>query len=154
MERDKKTYRILLMGLLVLCLSFMGCEKEIDDGGSGPAIPSETNVGRVNFNFELPVRRVPANRIHRINLSVALDAHSLYSGYFLESKNVRDLVSTYSFSLKDGEYYYQAGITCSAGGDTCLWDGFSSGQWGTKWTSGSIEVVKGQVLYKNLTFSN
>jgi hypothetical protein len=159
-ENNKMHLRIsLLVGIIFsLAIGFCGCEPEIVDengnGTEGSGIDINENFGNIVFDFPLPVSAIPEDRIHRINLSVAKDAHSLYSGYFLQSANVSDLLSTYSFKLEDGEYYFQAGITCSAAGDTCLWGGFPGGQWGTRWVSGTIEVNKGESLYKNLIFTN
>lgn len=154
MGKDNLNIRLLLIAISgILALSF-ACQPEIIDGGDDDDILYDQNKGVITFNFTLPVSKVPVEKVHRIDMSVAKDAFSLYSGYFLESANVSDLISTYSFTLKEGEYYYQAGITCSCAGDTCLWGGFPGGQWGTKWTSGKIEVVKGETVYKNLIFSN
>ena len=159
-ERINIPFRIsLLVGIIaILFAGFCGCEPEIDDGNGGGTGGTEVdineNLGNIVFNFPLPEGGVPKNKIHRVDLSIAEDAHSLYSGYFLKSANVSDLLSSYGFKLEDGEYYFQAGITCSAAGDTCLWGGFPGGQWGTKWASGKVEVKKGETIYKNLTFSN
>ena len=153
MGKDKNIFRFVILTAAILIAGLCSCESEIDTGNGGDEVIEDKNVGSIIFNFPIPERSVPADKIHRIDLSVAPDAHSLYSGYFLESANVSDLLSSYSFKLEEGEYYYQAGLTCSAEGDTCLWDGFPGGQWGTKWTSGKIEIVKGEVIYKDLTFN-
>jgi len=154
MEKDKINMRKGVIGMLILLISMFSCQPEIIPDDIDPNDELNDNSGIVNFNFQIPEQRVPLENIHRIDLSIAVDAKSLYSGYFLKSANVSDIQVNYSFDLEDGEYYYQAGITCSSKGDTCLWDGFPGGQWGTKWTSGKIEIVKGQTIYKNLTFNN
>ena len=153
MVRDNRKILFIVVSFIVgVCL--FACERDLDNDGEDPGSTTEKSIGSINFNFEIPDRRVPVDKIHRIDLSIAKDAKSLYSGYFLECANVSDLLSSYSFSLEEGEYYFQAGITCSCEGDTCLWDGFPGGQWGTKWEAGMIEIKKGETTFKNLTFSN
>ena len=154
MEKDKQNMRLGTIAIFILLISFLACHPDIITDSTDTEIELEDNNGIINFNFQIPEMRVPVENIHRIDLSIAVDAHSLYSGYFLESANVSDYQANYSFDLEDGEYYYQAGITCSSNGDTCLWGGFPGGQWGTKWTSGKIEIIKGETIYKNLTFNN
>ncbi len=154
MEKDKNILRIGIILIVAIIVGLNACEPEIIDRDGELETTVEENIGSITFDFPIPERNVPVDKIYRINLSIAVDAFSLYSGYFLKSANVSDLLRTYSFSLEDGEYYYQAGITCSAAGDTCLWDGFPGGQWGTKWTSGKIQIIKGEMIYKNLTFNN
>ena len=146
-------HMIRLCLLLPVIAVIFSCQPEnVDPGGSG--ISDNDSTGIITFNFPIPDRRVPVENVHRIDLSIAVDAHSLYSGYFIESANVSDVQTTYSFSLNEGEYYYQAGITCSCQGDTCLWDGYPGGQWGAKWVSGTFVVLKGETTVKNLSFNN
>lgn len=144
---------IILFSMALVFLAVLNaCQPEnVEPGGSGGG--GDDNTGVVTFNFPIPDRRVPVENVHRIDLSIAVDALSLYSGYFIESANVNDVQTTYSFSLEEGEYYYQAGITCSSQGDTCLWDGYPGGQWGSKWESGTIQIVKGETTVKNLAFN-
>jgi len=142
---------MLIVGIVIKVLT--GCQPEIIDP-NGEIIIMVDDQGVMIFNFKLPESRVPVDKVHRIDLSIADDAYSLYSGYFIKSANVSDVKSLYSFVLDEGEYYYQAGITCECLGDTCFWDGYPGGQWGTKWTSGKIQVIKGEKIYKDLTFNN
>jgi hypothetical protein len=154
MAKDKHILKYLVTIILALGMISISCEKDKIDDDINPDIEMNGKEGMITFNFLLPDGRVPENKVHRIDLSIAEDAKSLYSGYFLVSANVSDVKSSYSFKLDEGEYYYQAGITCSCSGDTCLWDGYPGGQWGVKWTSGKVEVLKGQTIYKNLSFNN
>lgn len=134
-------------------MMFVSCQPEQIDDIIDPEIEAMKNMGSITFDFPIPDRRVPVKDVHRVDLSLAVDAFSLYSGYFLVSANVSDMVRSYTFILEEGEYYFQAGITCSSQGDTCLWDGFPGGQWGTKWISDKIEIVKGEKLVKILSFN-
>jgi hypothetical protein len=143
----KNAIKYLMAGLLILMI---GCEPDT------PVNPDDTsedeNFGTVEFDFAVPARNAPASGIHRIDLSLAATAYDLYRGDFLISANVSDQERTYTFKMKPGDYYYQAGITCSCLGDTCLWDGFPGGRYGTKWTMYRITIVKGEKLTKSITF--
>jgi len=138
----------LMAGLLI---SMIGCETEppVDPDGN----PGVQNIGTVEFDFPVPNRIAPASGIHRIDLSLAKTANDLYRGDFLISANVSDRERTYSFKLVPGDYYFQAGITCSCLGDTCLWDGFPGGRFGTKWAMDRITIAKGEKLVKKLVFN-
>lgn len=154
MAKDKIIFKYIITAAIALLLTNISCEKDIIDDDVNPDTELIDNQGIITFNFPIPDGRVPENKVHRVDLSIAENAKSLYSGYFLISANVSDVKTSYSFKLVEGEYYYQAGLTCSCVGDTCLWDGYPGGQWGIKWTSGTIEVIKGQNNEKNLTFNN
>lgn len=144
MERGLK--RLLGLMILLFLTACNGSDPQID----GPE--DSGTIGTVEFDFELKTIRIPVSGIRRIDLSIATSAYHLYRGDFIRTANVSDLIRNYSFRLEEGEYYYQAGITCVCAGDTCLWEGFPGGQFGTKWTAGTIEIVKGEVLRKKLTF--
>ena len=150
MGKDKILNTLAILICLLVVLSACGDKIIVDNPDyTGEVIE---DLGTVIFDFPVPERRVPKDRIHRIDLSIAINPKSLYSGYFIISANVSDLVRSYSFNLQEGEYYYQAGITCVSQGDTCLWDGYPGGQYGAKWTSGTIEIIKDEVLEKTLIF--
>jgi hypothetical protein len=136
--------------LACLLLAIIGCEPETPVDPDGTL--KDQNAGTVEFDFQIPARTAPASGIKRIDLSLAKTAYNLYRGDFLISANVSDHERTYSFKLEPGDYYYQAGITCSCLGDTCLWDGFPGGRFGTKWAMDRITIVKGEKLSKTITF--
>ncbi|MDD5509107.1 MAG: hypothetical protein PHD25_12415 [Bacteroidales bacterium] len=143
-----KLINCLMAGLVLVLL---GCDPDnpVDPGGT----TEDSNIGTVEFDFPVPARNAPTSGVHRIDLSLATTAYDLYRGDFLISANVSDRERTYTFRLTPGDYYYQAGITCSCLGDTCLWDGFPGGRFGTKWDMDRITVVKGEKLAKTIVFN-
>ena len=136
----------------VVMALIIGCTPDEPDNPDD--IPTDPNLGTVEFDFAIPARNVPATGVHRIDLSIAANAYNLYRGDFLISANVTDRERIYTFNLPPGDYYYQAGVTCTCLGDTCLWDNYPGGRYGTKWTAGQISVVKGERLQKVLKFNN
>ena len=140
--------KYLMAGLL---LAIISCNPDT------PVDPDQTlkdqNAGTVEFDFPVPDRIAPAEGIHRIDLSLATSAYELYRGDFLISANMSDRERTYTFKLLPGDYYYQAGITCSCMGDTCLWAGFPGGRFGAKWAMDRITIVKGEKLAKTIVFN-
>ena len=110
-------------------------------------------TGKVTFNFVTDqIQGVKQERIHRIDLSIAEDFENLYKKNFLRAANTSDTKSQYSYDLSPGKYTYQAGITCSAKGDSCLWGGFPGGRFGSIWTSDQFEIIKDSTIVINLNF--
>jgi hypothetical protein len=137
--------------LIIPLLLIISCER-VDPGH--PNEPGEEkNIGTVEFDFPITAIHAPVNGIHRIDLSLALTAYDIYRGDFLISANVSDEQRTYEFKLTPGDYYFQAGMGCSCLGDTCLWDGYPGGRFGTKWVMDKITIVKGETLFKRITFN-
>lgn len=137
--------------ILMLMLGFAGCDPEvipIDDGTetTNPA------YGTVEFDFTLPKLDLPDTQLHRVNLSLARTLDSLYRKQFVSAANVSDLKQKYSFSLLPGRYFYQAGITCTCAGDSCLYAGFPGGQLSIWWTSGWVDIEKGKAFSQKLIF--
>lgn len=143
--------KILRYFLIILCLVIAGCDPETPDDPND--FPDEKNIGTVEFEFPLTSVHAPISGIHRLDLSLARSAYDIYRGDFLISANVSDQVPVYSFNLEPGDYYFQAGIGCSCLGDTCLWDGFPGGRFGSKWVMDRITIVKGETLTKRITFN-
>ncbi|MFA6129087.1 MAG: hypothetical protein WC699_17445 [Bacteroidales bacterium] len=136
----------------VLLLASIGCEPVTPVDPDGPT--ADQKFGTVEFDFPIPpASSVRGDGIKRIDLSVAKTAYDLYRGDFLISANVSDRERTYTFKLQPGEYYFQAGITCTCLGDTCLWEGFPGGRFGTKWDMDRITIVKGEKLVQKLVFN-
>ena len=119
--------------------------------GTDEVIPKVT-TGVLEVDFKLPPTFLPATKIHRIDLSIARSADSLYRGMFISSANVFDDKSLYRFVLNPGIYYYQAGVTCSCLGDSCLWGGFPGGRFGVRWAMDRVEVKLGQVIRESPSF--
>lgn len=134
---------------LFVVIGFVTCDNEpfIDNNKKGPA-----TTGVLEIDFKLPYVPLPANKIHRVDLSLARSADSLYRGLFISSSNVSDSKNLYRFVLPPGSYYYQAAITCSCQADSCLWGGFPGGQWGKRWAIDQVDVLLGEVIRESPSF--
>jgi hypothetical protein len=137
--------------IIINVLVFLSCSPEDPLTPDDPLV--NRNFGTIEFDFEIPARSSRISGIHRIDLSLAKSAYDLYRGDFLISTNVSDKERFYVFKLEPGDYYFQAGITCACFGDTCLWEGFPGGRFGTKWTMDKITIHKGEKISKHLTFN-
>jgi hypothetical protein len=147
MNMAKKTSGLIFMAIM---LTLVTCT-------SDPVIPinptqDEVNTGRIELNFPMPVSYIPKKRVHRMDLSLARSADSLYRHQFYRIGNVSDYEQLYTFVLGPGRYFYQAGITCTAGADTCLWNDYPGGQYGIKWTMGWFTVEKGKTTTERIVF--
>ena len=142
-----KWLKYILLGLIVTLTCTCDKDPYIDDTIVPPA-----TTGVLEVDFKLPYVPLPKNKIHRIDLSIARSADSLYKGQFISSSNVSDNKSLYRFVLTPGAYYYQAGITCSCKADSCLWGGFPGGQWGVRWAIDRVEVLLGEVIRESPSF--
>ncbi len=138
--------------LLLLLVATIRCQPD------EPVDPGNTNgdslTGMVEFDFPLPLTKAPPEGIHRIDLGVAKTSYDLYRGAFLISTNTSDRQQVYTFRLLPGDYYFQAGITCTCQGDTCLWAGFPGGRLGTRWAMDRITITRGEILKKSIVFPN
>jgi hypothetical protein len=133
----------MFIGLLTACIPPVIDDPELDD----EVIPP--NNGSLEFRFILPVyKKVPKTGIHRITLSFAYSADSLYKGQFFKKVNVSDYQEVYTVNFPVDEYYYDAVVTCSCGGDTCLNGDFPGGRYGMKhdFDKFTIEMQKTLVL--------
>ncbi len=142
MNLIRYTILLLMAGLLTRCTLIPGTEE---------VIPKVT-TGVLEVDFKLPPTSLPATKIHRIDLSIARSADSLYRGLFISSANVFDDKSLYRFVLSPGTYYYQAGVTCSCLGDSCLWGGFPGGRYGVRWAIDRVEIKLGEVIRESPSF--
>ena len=88
--------------------------------------------GILEFHFVMPEYNVPKESIHRISLNLSYDFHSLNMGEYFHQENISDYKEIYEIILPTDSYYFDAVITCSCGGDTCLNGGFPGGQFGMK----------------------
>ena len=143
-----KTIRLLSLILFFFSIS-CNPDEPIVDPGTDLADPTH---GRIDFDFILPAVKLPDGKVHRVDLSLAKSLDSLYRKQFCTAANVSDYKQVYSFSLIPGRYFYQAGVTCTCGGDSCLYGGFPGGQLSVWWTSGWVDVEKGKVFSRKLVF--
>lgn len=135
-----------IIGLLVIGL-LAACDPVIDDNGIDNVI-IPPNHGSLEFRFILPTYDIPQEKIHRISLSFAWSVDSLYRGQFFRKINVSDFQEVYTLYFPGQDYYYDAVITCSCAGDTCLNGDFPGGRFGMKhaFNKFSIEVQKSTVI--------
>ncbi|HBB90770.1 MAG TPA: hypothetical protein DC042_03400 [Bacteroidales bacterium] len=138
----KKINRIIGIGLLVL---LTGCDPTGGiEGNDEIIIPPDT--GTLEFRFILPEYKIPKDKVHRISLGFAWSADSLYKSLFFRKVNVSDLQEVYTVYLLPDEYYYDAVITCSCEGDTCLNGGFPGGRFGMKHNFNKFFIEKQKSL--------
>jgi hypothetical protein len=117
--------RLLCLGLLSSCLPSID-ENELDQ----VTVPED--LGILEFRFTMPVYDIPQKNLHRISLGFAYTADSLYRKEFFKKVNVSDFQEVYKVFLPGADYYYDAVITCSCAGDTCLNGAFPGGRYGMK----------------------
>ncbi|MFA5815084.1 MAG: hypothetical protein WC865_05650 [Bacteroidales bacterium] len=139
-----KLYRII--GILVLAF-LAACDPDGDILGSDEVI-IPADQGTLEFRFILPEYDIPKDKIHRISLSFAFSVDSLYRGQFFRKVNVSDFQEVYTQYFPGDEYYYDAVITCSCAGDTCLNGNFPGGRFGMKhaFNKFNIENQKSTVI--------
>ena len=142
-----KWLKYILLVMVLILNSTCDNEPFLDSGGVSPQ-----TTGILEVDFKLPYINLPKDKIHRIDLSVARSADSLYRGKFISQANVSDNKSLYRFILPPGSYYYQAAITCSCKADSCLWGGFPGGQWGVRWAIDKVDVKLGKVIRESPSF--
>ncbi|MFO7617158.1 MAG: hypothetical protein R6V75_07890 [Bacteroidales bacterium] len=143
-----KLIRLTLICLMALLGSCDPEEPLPDNGTDG----TDTWKGAVEFDFEVPQTGVPARGVRRVLLHIAQTADSLNRKDFYSSANVSDHKQKYTFHLPPGRYYYQAGVTCTCGGDTCLYGGFPGGQLSVWYTSGYVDVELGKTTNQKIKF--
>ncbi|MBT3748185.1 MAG: hypothetical protein HOG34_04310 [Bacteroidetes bacterium] len=129
---------------LVLVLLFTQCDPFDDLAGSeDPSIPED--YGYAEVEFILPdYKGIPKDGVHRVALSFSYTIDSLFRSEYFEKVNVSDHKALYRLVFPAGEYYWEAVITCSCGGDTCLNGGFPGGKFGMKYDFDEFLVVTGE----------
>ncbi len=125
-------YVLLAVGLA--CCEPSGTDPNETD--NRPADPTGTLVA----DFPITHLWIPANRIIRTDLHIALNAMEMYRGNYVQSANVINSQQQYSFYLAPGNYYLEASIACLCGGDSCSAGGFPGNQWGQKHTSYTFTI--------------
>lgn len=130
MGRIFKMKNICLIILIIALIS--SCNPNEGIIGSED-IPLPPDHGWAEVAFIVPgYKLIPDKNIHRISLGFAYTVDSLYRSEFFKKVNVSDHQEVYRTILPEGEYYYEAVITCSCDGDTCLNGGFPGGKFGMK----------------------
>lgn len=128
--------------IILLIALFSSCNPNEGIMGSED-IPIPPDHGYVEVEFLLPeYKKIPDRNLHRVSLGFAYTVDSLYRGEFFKKVNVSDHQNLYKVILPEGEYYYEAVITCSCNGDTCLNGGFPGGKFGMKYDFLNFLIVE------------
>ena len=126
--------------LLLLTLTLAGCESWWNDP-TVTQVTEDKNIGVLDMAFVCRISGIPADRIRKVELSLARTADLLYAGVYFIQTNVSDAVVHYRFDLPPGDYFYYAKIVCLSGGDSCQAAGFA---WVcTLAAGGKVSVAKG-----------
>lgn len=147
MSRSLKT---IFWSLLLLAL--MGCDKDTNAPGGSNQSTFDLQYGNIRFDFPLDDTYGAGRCTKRTDLSISYTADSLYRKEYLTSANLSDYQGNYTFNLKPGQYFYQAGKVCLCRGDTCLWNGYPGGQMGVRWTMGWFTIEAGKSIDERITF--
>lgn len=143
MNRIRIVSAVVLMAILTV-----SCEKDPNNNNNNNNNNNETPriTGTLEVEFRVPGSFLPPSRVLRADLSVAVDAEHLYRGHLLHVENVYNNKLIYQIKLAPGYYYYQAGIVCVAGGDSCSAASFPGGQFGMKWAIGTANVKADETI--------
>jgi hypothetical protein len=133
-----------IIGVLVIGVVLFSCEEETPFVGfEGVVIPEDHGI--VEVDFELPEYSFIQDGIRRVDLAVAHTMYDLNRGIFFHHSNVSDAKQVYQIVLPEGKYVYQALISCSLGGDSCIMGGFPYGQAGMKYAFDEVIITKGEI---------
>ena len=146
----KRSLRTILWSMLLMAL--VGCGEDTDGPGGSKPNSFDLQYGSIRFDFPLDDKYGVDRCVNRTDLSISYTADSLYRKEYLTSANLSDYQGTYSFILKPGKYFYQAGKVCLCRGDTCLWNGYPGGQMGIRWTMGWFTIEAGKSIDERITF--
>lgn len=146
----RKTLNIIIISILFA--AYVGCKKDIDDINNDDRDIIELQYGSIKFDFPLDDKYGAGRCTRRTDLSISYTADSLYRKEYLTSANLSDYNGAYTFNLKPGKYFYQAGKSCHCFGDTCLWNGYPGGYLGTQWKMGWFTIEQGKSITERITF--
>ena len=145
-----KTIYRLLLALSMLAVTVLSCEFDpIDDSTEGEKAEPQ---GTLRVLFKKSHVWLPEDKMVRTDLHIARDGTEIYKGNYLYSANVNDYQESYDFHLPTGTYYYEAGIACICGGDTCSAAGFPGNQFGGKHTMGKFTIYEDEITTVTPTF--
>ena len=136
-----KALKVVYIGLIMV-LVIISCDREIEIPDTNQ---TKTTTGTLLVEFKITHPWLSPEKIIRISLNVAKTGGDIYKGNYLQSANVRNTQELYLFYLTPGSYYYEAGIACICGGDTCSAAGFPGNQWGTKHTMGTFIIKANEI---------
>jgi hypothetical protein len=128
-----------------------GCEEDPPiDGNNVTKLPE--NYGTLEVEFKLPVYATIQSGIRRVDLALCFSMDEMYRQKFFYHSNVSDSKQVYQIYLPEGQYFYQASITCTCGGDSCIQGGFPYGYGGLKFAFDKVEITKGKITRSLPTF--
>jgi hypothetical protein len=128
--------------MVIIGLMTQNCNDTPDDPGGNPVDPTK---GILEIDFKLPpIQFLSKLKVHRVLLCLGYNEDSIYRSLFFDCANTSDVLEVYTFNLAPGTYYYQAGISCSALGDTCSWAGFPGGRYGIRYSVTRVQVEAGK----------
>ena len=145
-----KPIRFWASCMCLLMLFAISCDKDPigDTIYGGEADP----MGTLHVVFKISHPWLPRSRIVRTDLHIATNGVEVYKGNYIQSANVTDFQEEYFFHLTPGTYYYEAGIACICGGDSCSAGGFPGNQFGGKYTMDRFTVFDDKVTKVIPTF--
>ncbi|MCD6347980.1 MAG: hypothetical protein J7L96_11225 [Bacteroidales bacterium] len=144
------SYAKIVISIIIFLMIAGSCMPKFEDLPDQEE-PLPDTVGILEIEFVIPDYQIPKNKIHLVDLSISTNAENAYKGIFTAKANVSDQQIIYQFKLTEGFYYYQAVITCSCKGDTCLNGGFPGGQYGFKYDIDKVLVEGGKTnKYKTM----
>ncbi len=134
-----------ILSILILGLALACCEEENPvEGADGTPLPE--NYGILEVDFKLPVYASIQKGIRRVDLALCNSMDEMYRGIFFLHINVSDAKQVYQINLPEGQYFYQAMVTCTCGGDSCIQGGFPYGSGGMKYALDKVYVVRGKLV--------
>ncbi len=109
-------------------------------------LPPDT-TGTVIFDFTIPrYRGIPNyiieidSTIDRYHLNIYENEEDLKIGEYILCAGVARIKQFYTFTMKPGNYFYEAAIICTASQDLCEFVGFPVGE-NMVWSYGIFKVV-------------
>jgi len=145
-----KYLRYLFPAIIIGLVIFSCEEKDPIEGFDGIVLPE--NHGILEVDFKLPEYKLIQDGIRRVDLAVCNTMYEMNRGIFFYHSNVSDAKQVYQIVMPEGRYYYQAVITCSLGGDSCVMGGFPIGQGGMKYAFEEVLIKPGEKTYSMPVF--
>ena len=131
------------MAAFIIVMVMFACEEEEPfKGFDGIQLPEKHGI--LEVDFKLPDYNLIQNGIRRADLALCNTMYEMNKGVFFYHSNVSDAKQVYQIVLPEGKYFYQAVITCSLGGDSCVMGGFPYGQGGMKYAFDEVVIEAGE----------